>query len=625
MAGEIQAAFNAVYADGPTSEPDQPEKSRVRQEVGGTIQSEVDKANGAADSSISFTQQTAQDLREEMNALSDTIEGAAEGYVTAETWAVLSSISGTRLGQPGRVPNTDTGTHTDPVTSVAGVPNGGEYRWSTSPAGWKRIGDLLDQAAFEAGIAATFRTGPDIEGDWDEIIFDVDGKVVSGHKRGGGNALDLRAGSVAVAPPSSIYLFEGASGLQARSDDVIYMFIVMGQSLAQGYNALGSDITVTTSPEHPGAALMFDVGTRPGGRNVSSFTDLFEQDYLGAKETICSGMADVIMTGLDAALGSKPQMLWSIAAEGGILYASQSLSTLGLKRGADQYKEAVRLIRRAAEIATAQGKTLIVPALLLVHGETDTGVGTARWAYRRALSQLRFDLEAEIRSITGQREPLRGYAYQPCRGSGTAGVPSQVAESMLDGQDFDPAWRCVGPNYFAPDATGGGTPGEEGVDNAHCTARGYRRIGRMFGYAVLRDLFGPWFTPMRVIDHWWVSSTVFALKYPYPVAIESDDSRITISTLGAGKGVDFVDGSVTPPAITGIAVSGSDNAAVEVTLASAPAGMRKRAFIASRYTVNCQGPVYGVRSGIRSSAAYDTDPTDSAQLFHWACTEHVDL
>jgi hypothetical protein len=42
MAGEIQAAFDAVYADGPATNPIEPLKSDIRSRVGGTIQAEFD-------------------------------------------------------------------------------------------------------------------------------------------------------------------------------------------------------------------------------------------------------------------------------------------------------------------------------------------------------------------------------------------------------------------------------------------------------------------------------------------------------------------------------------------------------------------------------------------------------
>lgn len=78
------------------------------------------------------------------------VDGAAAGVVRAETWTVLSGLTGTRVGQPGQV-MTGSGTHTDPVSGST-VPNKGEYRWSASPAGWRWTSDLLDTATLSAEI-----------------------------------------------------------------------------------------------------------------------------------------------------------------------------------------------------------------------------------------------------------------------------------------------------------------------------------------------------------------------------------------------------------------------------------------------------------------------------------------
>lgn len=71
---------------------------------------------------------------------------AANAHSTAllaETWAALVAIAGTEALKAARVLAADAGTHTDPVVGGT-VPNAGEYRWSTSPAGWKRIGSGPD-------------------------------------------------------------------------------------------------------------------------------------------------------------------------------------------------------------------------------------------------------------------------------------------------------------------------------------------------------------------------------------------------------------------------------------------------------------------------------------------------
>ncbi|TWB61703.1 hypothetical protein FBZ98_1011048 [Rhizobium sp. ERR 922] len=41
MAGEIQAAFDAIYSDGPTTEPDKPSKPLIRTQIGGLLESKI--------------------------------------------------------------------------------------------------------------------------------------------------------------------------------------------------------------------------------------------------------------------------------------------------------------------------------------------------------------------------------------------------------------------------------------------------------------------------------------------------------------------------------------------------------------------------------------------------------
>lgn len=66
--------------------------------------------------------------------------GQQSGAKLFETWPQLAASPGTEAGEAGEVIYTAAGTHTDPVAGGT-VPNAGRYRWSTSPAGWLRVGD----------------------------------------------------------------------------------------------------------------------------------------------------------------------------------------------------------------------------------------------------------------------------------------------------------------------------------------------------------------------------------------------------------------------------------------------------------------------------------------------------
>lgn len=118
--GAIRDGFNTTYADGPSGDPSQPPKADIRV-LGGVIE--------------------------------DAVAGAAAGAIQTGTWAALAAIPGTRNGQPGRVTGPDAGTHTDPVAGGT-VANTGEFSWSVSPAGWRRIGDLIDGVALQSNIDA---------------------------------------------------------------------------------------------------------------------------------------------------------------------------------------------------------------------------------------------------------------------------------------------------------------------------------------------------------------------------------------------------------------------------------------------------------------------------------------
>lgn len=71
--------------------------------------------------------------------------------ITRATWADLNATPGTRSGQRGIIPAETSGTHTDPVVGGT-VPNAGLYTWQVSPAGWRRVGDVISPAATTAAI-----------------------------------------------------------------------------------------------------------------------------------------------------------------------------------------------------------------------------------------------------------------------------------------------------------------------------------------------------------------------------------------------------------------------------------------------------------------------------------------
>lgn len=174
-------------------------------------------------------------------AMQDSIAGAAQGYVVAATWAGLAAIAGARAGQPGRVATTDAGTHTDPVVGGT-VANAGEFAWSASPAGWRRVGDVIDAPAVATALADSKRL---TRAGFAERLVQTLGAaaptvgsaatattyVLAGAAAGDGAVLDLTIGST-VAGTVEVGVFSRSS------DDVFSRLWFVARSVAPGLNAI---------------------------------------------------------------------------------------------------------------------------------------------------------------------------------------------------------------------------------------------------------------------------------------------------------------------------------------------------------------------------------------------------
>jgi len=76
----------------------------------------------------------------------------AEISLLAASWTELSTITGSRDGQPAVVSDSDTEQHTDPVTDAT-VFNYGSYAWREAESAWERVGEVGDIAAAAAYAA----------------------------------------------------------------------------------------------------------------------------------------------------------------------------------------------------------------------------------------------------------------------------------------------------------------------------------------------------------------------------------------------------------------------------------------------------------------------------------------
>jgi len=288
-------------------------------------------------------------------------------------------------------------------------------------------------------------------------------------------------------------------------------------------------------------------------------------------------------------------------------------------RGTQLYAEMLYHTLRARDLARARGWRLEVAAVCLLAGEQEAATKADAAAFQNTLVRFQQDLEADIMPITGQTEPVRLMLSQTNRATVALRAP-EIHTAMLRAQDRNPRVRCVGPVYHVAPEVRPNAPA------SYPTGAGYRRIGQQFGHFVMDDIWGTQRSPLQVLDNWWESDRAFVLRYPVPLALEADDTRITLSTLGAGLGIDFIDGARTERAIESVTVHPSDPCALIVKLAEAPLQPRQRVFIAARRSEGGGiGRIAGPRSGIRARDPYHSDPQTGDDLYDWACTETVVL
>lgn len=141
------------------------------------------------------------------------VEAVGEGTgstVFRATWADLSTVA-VVAGANAQVPDTDTGTHTDPVTGGT-VPNAGMYLGVTgTPSGWRRI--AATQASVILGAADRAETAADEVAAAALTVPAINQPVAASRQRAGRTGMSLVSGSSVVEPG-------GARAISAVTRDI---------------------------------------------------------------------------------------------------------------------------------------------------------------------------------------------------------------------------------------------------------------------------------------------------------------------------------------------------------------------------------------------------------------------
>jgi hypothetical protein len=210
-------------------------------------------------------------------------------------------------------------------------------------------------------------------------------------------------------------------------------------------------------------------------------------------------------------------------------------------------------------LAQAQNKTYGIGAIILTHGETDSG----NTNYEAAMVKLWTDYNADLRAITGQTETIplitsQQHAYGP-----NIGAPTATLAQWKVGVDNPGNLICAGPKYQYPYFT----------DNVHLVNAGYEALGEKYAEVYFqRVVLGNDWQPLQpsTVEH---TGNLVTVHFHVPVPPLAWDTQLSAPNQGnewqAGKGFELRSGN-TRIGISSVEIVGD---AVQITAAAdVPAG-----------------------------------------------------
>ncbi len=400
----------------------------------------------------------------------------------------------------------------------------------------------------------------------------------------------------------------------------LHVFIGLGQSLMVGAQSSGS--LVSTPPSWPDRVLMFDAGansdvrmglvTAGGGVDTTvldpetlvGFLPLEARIGQGGGrrgETPMEAFANTLSTQADDA-GEIFRSLSFTAAFGGSSYSQ-------IKKGTQVYANMLTALTKAVALAQDEGWNVVVAGCLVKHGESDM----SNPDYLDDLLEWRNDVDADVKSITGQSEDVHFIIGQP---SSHLSTPHSSL-AMLEAHNTSPYHHLAGPDYpFGA---------EYASDQLHMTGPGYFLIGEQMArawQAVNDSAAGkPGITQITQAQR---VGNIVILSYEVPVPPLVFDTAI-VSERDA-KGFRFFDNygeiAVVGATITDDATL-SGVGKIELELAQPPSGAGGE-FV--HYAMSLQSSPRTVanrpRGNVRDSAP-ETSALDGRPLYNWGVIQQA--
>ncbi len=197
-------------------------------------------------------------------------DGQLAGVTYSLSWNDLKSRIGKVAGAGARTPDSDTGTHVDPVTGAT-VSNAGNFLWSVSPQGWQWV-SVTDarQAANFVGAAASVLTDP-LADDDGFLVWDASAQAIKQQP-----FLSLISQLEARVAPPPVYWFKGARA--ASTTEQTLVAAPAAGAIIQNLRVQNTSKTAYIAVGVGGVtASLIDGGPNVLGPGMSLFLDTFQQ------------------------------------------------------------------------------------------------------------------------------------------------------------------------------------------------------------------------------------------------------------------------------------------------------------------------------------------------------------
>lgn len=391
------------------------------------------------------------------------------------TYGILSPNVAERAGDDLEIPEPVTG---DPVTGYCMRTHCGRLiayalvgATSFGCGGSHAMPDGSDRAGADGTQTGAGGSTTDGDTSADDAGTSTGGQSGTGGS-GAGGARD--AGTSTGGQPGTGGSGAGGGAVIARPWDWAGV-VGTGQSLAVG--AQGMPIATTTQPYHnlklstgtlpwpidpSNTSLTMTALIEPVGRLAPTFPSSWPTNIDG--ETAHASMANEITALVRAADGGDYVGVHGEVGEDGqgIMFLRKNATQVGVNGHA--YQATLIETQAITRLARAMGKTYGVGAIIVTHGEADSGSPT----YENDLFQLWSDYQTDLPAITGQTQKIQMIVSQ--QNSINDRSPSTLAQWKI-GVDHPGDVVCSGPKYQYP-YTG---------DHIHLVTDGYRQLGEKYG------------------------------------------------------------------------------------------------------------------------------------------------